>query len=278
MTRARTGLVIPCYNEEERLDVPAFSSFLQRNPQTCIIFVDDGSEDGTAAQLRRIRDSAGERAVIISLERNVGKAEAVRQGMLRAFQLVEEHAAFWDADLSTPLDVVEDFSMILDRMPDVDAVFGARVQLLGREIRRKRARHYFGRVFATVVSVMLGLPVYDTQCGAKMFRNCPEVISCFEEPFSSRWIFDVELIARLCIAKRRSGAEDLSRMIYEYPLKQWIDVAGSKIRPSYLFQVNIDLLRIYFRSVRPMRHLLAGEGVTEGRGTGPPSDTPGQKP
>lgn len=265
MTRVRTGLVIPCYNEEERLDVSSFSSYLKHNPQVCIIFVDDGSEDGTAAQLQRIRDSAGERAVIISLERNVGKAEAVRQGMLRAFQLAEDHVAFWDADLSTPLEVVEDFSMVLEGMPDIGAVFGARVQLLGREIRRRRARHYFGRIFATIVSVMLGLPVYDTQCGAKMFRICPESTSCFQEPFSSRWIFDVELIARFCAAKRRSGVEDLSRIIYEYPLKRWVDVAGSKIRPSYLFQVNIDLLKIYFRSVRPMRHLLAECSVPKDR-------------
>ena len=104
---------------------------------------------------------------------------------------------YWDADLSTPLRAIQDFVDVLDRNPACDVLLGSRVKLIGRATTRRAIRHYPGRVFATAVSLTLRLPVYDTQCSAKLFRATPEIIGLFAEPLVSRWTFDVELLVRL---------------------------------------------------------------------------------
>ena len=120
---------------------------------------------------------------------------------------------------------------------------GARVQLLGRQIERNAARHYVGRVAASAISLMLGIGVYDTQCGAKLLRTTPRVRAIFDEPFISRWIFDVEILARWLSASEHDSGE-VGRFIVEVPLQQWIDVAGSKVRPEDLLGAARDLWRI----------------------------------
>src|SRR5437762_2862299 len=85
---------------------------------------------------------------------------------------------------------------------DVSFVFVDRVKLLGRNIQRSLIRHYCGRVFATVASLALGVDVYDTQCGAKIFRATPEMRQIFATPFRSQWIFDVEILSRYLAANR----------------------------------------------------------------------------
>ena len=188
-----TIIVVPCYNEEQRLPVARFEDFLRKVPDLGFILVDDGSRDGTLGRLRSLEKVAPERVRVLALSKNAGKAEAVRLGVLRASELGVAYVGFWDADLATPLGVVLDFRRLLAERPDLEMVFGARVLLLGRNIQRNALRHYLGRVGATAISSFLRLAVYDTQCGAKLFRATPEMRACFEEPFVSRWLFDVEI-------------------------------------------------------------------------------------
>jgi hypothetical protein len=133
-------------------------------------------------------------------------------------------------------------SAIFNNFPNIHWVFGARIQILGRKINRNPTRHYCGRIFATCASIVLNLPVYDTQCGAKMFRNTPILKKILENRFLTKWIFDVEMIARLI--KLSENKNIANEMIYEYPLNEWTDVAGSKLKSSDFIKAINDLLII----------------------------------
>jgi glycosyltransferase involved in cell wall biosynthesis len=211
-----------------------------------VIFVDDGSRDQTLSRVRAIAEQRPESVSVVALAHNQGKAEAVRQGLLHALSgNAGGNAAivgYVDADLATPPSELRRLTD-LARNNDYDILMAARVQLLGRHIERKSARHYLGRVFATCASFALGLPVYDTQCGAKLFRRGPALAAALEEPFLSRWAFDVELLARLVRPRPGIAAIPQAR-IREEPLLAWTDVPGSKLFPSAALRSGIELLRI----------------------------------
>jgi hypothetical protein len=153
-----------------------------------------------------------------------------------------KYVGYWDADLATPLGAIPEFVSRLEADPELLLVMGARVRLLGRNIVRKAHRHYLGRVFATCASAVLRLPVYDTQCGAKLFLNSEPVVLAFKEPFISRWVFDVEVLARLL----RCGGLNPEAVIYEVPLTEWHDMKGSKVRARDFWIALWDLARIHF--------------------------------
>lgn len=241
------ALVVPCYNEAARLAIQDFRHFAAQHPDVHLLFVDDGSSDQTLAALETVRDGHEANVSIMPCPVNAGKAEAVRRGILYALDhFAPRMVGFWDADLATPLNAVMPLAHVLDEKPQIEMVFGARVKLLGREVERRAVRHYPGRVFATVVSTLLRLSIYDTQCGAKLFRVEPHTREIFAEPFLSKWVFDVEILARYLSMHKLTPAQ-LGERIYEYPLEKWTDVAGSKLHPMDFFKAFIDVWRIYRR-------------------------------
>ncbi len=234
-------LVIPCYNEERRLPVEELRAFALEGCRVELCLVNDGSRDGTLRLLESLRAEDPQRFSVVDLERNSGKAEAVRRGILAAMDRHPDLVGFWDADLATPLGELNDFLNVFRARPEIEMVFAARVRLLGRSISRNPRRHYVGRVGATLISSSLGLAVYDTQCGAKLFRVGGGMRELFAQPFLSRWIFDVEIIARLV---RQRGRDAAARAIYELPITVWHDVQGSKVRSTDFLRALKDLWRI----------------------------------
>ena len=250
---SKTIIVVPCYNEAMRLDARKFRDHSRAGRDQTFLFVNDGSTDGTLELLDDLRHSDPGRFAVHDLPGNVGKAEAVRRGLLRAFEAEPDLVGYWDADLATPLDAIPAFVSILDSSPEIDMVLGARVSLLGRSVRRDPLRHYLGRSFATAASLALGVGIYDTQCGAKLFRTSHEIMSLFQSPFISRWIFDVEIVARLIAARRDAGRAPVDESLYEFPLHEWRDVAGSKIRPLDFLKALSELAAISWKYRRTAR-------------------------
>ena len=240
-------VIVPCYNEAARLDTDAFLEFLTQDRGISILFVNDCSTDNTLQILEQLQSRCPERIGVLNKLKNGGKGEAVRDGMLEAIRRGgSQVVGFWDADLATPLDAIPELLNELEKNDRLQMVLGSRVRLLGREVRRKASRHYLGRIFATTASTLLSLPVYDTQCGAKLFRVSPQLEDLLATPFSSRWVFDVEILARYIVANNGDRGR-LYTTIYEFPLRKWEDVAGSKVKPLDFVRAFGDVLKIYQR-------------------------------
>jgi dolichyl-phosphate beta-glucosyltransferase len=235
----RTQIIVPCYNEETRFAPAAFDQYLGTNADVGFVLVNDGSSDGTLRVLRELEQRWPGRVKAIDLQPNQGKAEAVRVGMLHAMAQPVDYVGYFDADLATPLDAIADFISVLERNPRIEIVIGSRVALLGRQIDRKPSRHYLGRIFATAASLVLSQAVYDTQCGAKLFRASSATQELFAKPFGSRWIFDVEILARYLVG---SGSKE---GLYELPLQRWTDVGESRVKARDFLRAGGEMSAIY---------------------------------
>ena len=220
----RPVVVVPCYNEERRILPGEFLALARR---VHLLFVDDGSTDGTGAILSSLAGQSPQ-VEVLRLESNVGKAEAVRRGLVRALGMGAALVGYYDADMATPGTELLRLVETAERRPELTGVLGCRVARLGSSIDRRAVRHYLGRVYATMASAVLGLAVYDTQCGAKVFRAGDALCAALARPFRSRWSFDVELLHRLLHGDGTS-APVAPAALCEVPLESWRDVGGSKL-------------------------------------------------
>lgn len=234
--------VIPCYNEANRLKSNEFIHFCEQYPLIHFLFVDDGSKDKTIDLLKELYEKNSLQIKYIQLSHNQGKAEAVRQGILHtATENDYDYIGYLDADLATPLVEIPRFIEIIRQNSDLHLIAGSRISRMGAEIERYLFRHYFGRVFATVVSSMLNLRFYDTQCGAKLLKN-NIIQEVFKDSFISPWLFDVEIIFRIL---KINGREKTKSLIYELPLRKWEEQGQSKIRLKDLLKIPIELWKIW---------------------------------
>ncbi|MEO0328718.1 MAG: glycosyltransferase [Pseudomonadota bacterium] len=238
-----THIVVPCYNEEKRLDSLAFLDFAHSNKSIGITFVDDGSSDNTLEVLNKIVSQAPDQLQVLTMKDNSGKAEAVRCGLELACKSEYQFIGYWDADLATPLDAILDFRKVMYRMQDVDIVYGARKMLMGHRIKRAPLRRLISSICAFLARFAIALPVSDTQCGAKLFRNSTLIQNALVHPFRAGWLFDIELFTRMT---RQMPTP--RRAIYEYPLSEWDEVAGSNIDLKSIIKAGLSILYLILRS------------------------------
>jgi dolichyl-phosphate beta-glucosyltransferase len=252
---SQTIVVIPCYNEERRFAAAKYQEFAERAHDVRFLLIDDGSTDDTATLLHDLEHGDPDKFVVIDLPRNAGKAEAVRQGFVAAFRLDADYVAFWDADLATPLEAISLFRDILDDRPTLSMIIGSRLPLLGHQIVRDPMRHLLSRTFARTASWILGLRIWDTQCGAKMFRVSPQVRMLFHDPFRTSWLFDVEVFARLIQLHGSRGMTALKQEIYELPLNVWVEKGASRLGPAgFAKALREALVIVWYYRIRHRWH------------------------
>jgi dolichyl-phosphate beta-glucosyltransferase len=164
----RLSIVIPCYNEEQRLPrtVEQVERYLAgRGIAYELILVDDGSSDGT----RTVMDEAAARNPAVRIEvlpinRGKGRALAAGVAIARGAEVLVT-----DADLSTPIEELEHL--------DAALAAGAGVAIASRAVKGSRVevsqpvyRVLMGKVFNLIVQLVLLPGIWDTQCGFKLFR------------------------------------------------------------------------------------------------------------
>ena len=236
----KVAIIIPCYNEADRLDVNKFIEYLSLNTHVHFYFIDDGSTDSTNIIINGLITKFNSHVTLLKNESNKGKAESVRLGVIESVAMNHDFIGYLDADLATPIEEIDHLLNIIKSDTKKEVVFASRIQLAGNEINRNYFRHFIGRLFATCVSLFLKIKIYDTQCGAKIFSKkvCEKI---FVEKFISPWLFDVELFARLINVYGIDKTIDIS---FEQPVRKWVDIEKSKIKPIYFLKAPFEFIRI----------------------------------
>ena len=222
----KTLLVIPCYNDTSRLRLFLPDLLSTLDERFSILISDDGSSHDHREDLGDLVSTFGggekkgkpELLSPIYAERNTGKGGAVLRGWASSESF--DVLAFTDADGAVSAgEILRAEKFFRSQEADsYDALFASRVKMLGRTVERSLKRHLSGRIFATLVSNLGGLPAYDTQCGLKFVRagayqKIASHLQC------QGFAFDVEL----CLLLRKFGFS-----IVEFPV-DWRDVPGSKV-------------------------------------------------
>ena len=232
-------IIIPMFNEANRFEELSLSEYAKNND---IVFylVNDGSTDGTGHIIEGL-SHRHQNIISLNLSKNKGKAEAIRAAVLEISDSKKiDYVGYFDADFATPLSEIQCF-IEAAKATQKRFVMGMRIKRLGANIKRYKARHYMGRIVASIISeLILKIPVYDTQCGAKLIDfNLAKKL--FEKPFKTKWLFDVELIARM---KALYGKDYCLNNVLELPLNTWIDKGNSKISFFDFLKTPFNLFKL----------------------------------
>ena len=239
----KTGIIIPCYNEEKRLNKNAFIKFVQQENEYYLCFVNDGSKDNTIHVLKEIQEANPSKVSVIDMKKNGGKAAAVRSGSRYFYSNHHiDYIGFIDADLSTDFEDFGDLVKTLEINNELNFVFGSRAKNASKAIEKDKIRALISKVINVLIILIVGLSISDTQCGAKVYK-AELVPILFTESFLSKWLFDVEMFIRM---KKYFGKSKITKVIYEQPLKRWIHMEDSKLGLKDSLEIPYRLVSIWF--------------------------------
>ena len=121
----KLSLIVPCYNEEQ--NVEAFYARCQEvfpTDQYEVVFVNDGSKDGTYKKLQKLHEEH-DNILVVNFSRNFGKESAIYAGLHYASG---SYISIIDADLQQDPEIVRNMVNILEEKPDIDVVAAYQAQ------------------------------------------------------------------------------------------------------------------------------------------------------
>ena len=249
MVESQICMVVPVFNEASRFNEKYWTT-VTNSRDIAFLFVNDGSSDGTKEILNSL--SAHSAIRCLHLDENVGKANAVRIGLeelLSSNASVLQFVGFIDADEAIPCDefirFIDESQEILLSNLDIHAVWASRIALAGHEISRRKYRHFLGRCVSTFLAAGEENFPYDTQCGLKIFVASNDLKRSLSERFQSRWLMEIELLARM--------NEWHEFNLVEFPIRYWRDVPGSKITLMKSLSILVEIIKVKFLLIQSRR-------------------------
>lgn len=224
MDELKYGVVFPAYNEAARINLEHYSNFSKQHPDCLVIMVDDGSTDSSRQLLAKLEQETSTIKVLL-LDKNVGKAEAIRQGFNFAKDYKLSFLGFADSDEATPF---SELSRVIGHCKGLKNFFliASRVKEKSSQIKRRKLRLIASFFFKFIVTKSTGVMVEDPQCGCK-FMSIEIANDLFDRPFISRWLFDVELLFRF---KKLKINKDENYNVENIRLKEWTDIPNGKLK------------------------------------------------
>ena len=184
------SLIFPAHNEEHRIPnaLEKAIAFLNQQEFTGeIIVVENGSSDRTY-EVACGYQYQFENLIVLRTEAR-GKGVAVKTGMLAASG---NYRMFLDVDLSMPIEDVSNF-IPPQLEKEVDIAISTREGVNSNRIGEPGYRHFMGRIFNTLIRILIMPKFQDSQCGFKCFRgNVAEDL--FKHQTVSGMAFDSEIL------------------------------------------------------------------------------------
>lgn len=258
----KLSLVIPCYNEEETINLMynELTKIFNDNQEFEMLFINDGSKDGTLLKVSDLTQT-DERVKFISFSRNFGKEAAMYAGMKYASG---DYIAILDADLQHPPSMLPEMIKALDEGYDVAA---ARRTDRGGEAALKS---FFSHKFYSVINKLADVKIEE---GAQDFRvmkrkvvdsilNMPEYFRFSKGIFS--WVgFNTKWFAHENVDRPAGKSKFSSYKLFKYAVDGIISFSVVPLRMSLVFGILISLFGyIYGTSI------IISTLITKSAGTG----------
>ena len=157
------SVIVPCYNEEENVpylyeELMKLTPFFEEKKLTLeLIYVDDGSKDGTVGEIKKLNDKDS-RVKLVSFSRNFGKESAIYAGFRKS---KGDYVVMMDADLQDPPSLLPEMFQYIEE--GYDSVATRRVSRKGEPV----IRSFFARMFYKLINKISKTDIVD---GARDYR------------------------------------------------------------------------------------------------------------